>query len=207
MPELMGKALLQLVAPVIVNRTVRPMRPPNRELRSREHLTEAEIDKLFAATRSNRYGHRDAACHLPLRPSVQACLHDSREAAPGNGYLDRRTELSSSCQQAPDASRSTLSGGQHQAGTCRMGSDPTESWVWMYWEACDCHHSAPLKLADAIARYGADASSNVLRQRSRCTKCGAIGATLRLPSWVDSTTSHAPFPEKTTKPQLHRNLC
>jgi type 1 fimbriae regulatory protein FimB/type 1 fimbriae regulatory protein FimE len=40
------------------------VRPPNRELRSREHLTEAEIDKLLAATRGNRYGHRDATMLL-----------------------------------------------------------------------------------------------------------------------------------------------
>jgi hypothetical protein len=67
------------------------------------------------------------------------------------------------------------------------------SWVWINCEARDCHHGAPLKLADAITRYGAAASSNVLRQRSRCTKCGAIGATLRLPSWADSllATRHA----------------
>ena len=40
------------------------MRPPNRELRSREHLTEAEIDELLAAAKGNRYGHRDAAMLL-----------------------------------------------------------------------------------------------------------------------------------------------
>ena len=40
------------------------MRPPNRELRSREHLTEAEIDELLAAAKGNRYGHRDATMLL-----------------------------------------------------------------------------------------------------------------------------------------------
>jgi hypothetical protein len=69
------------------------------------------------------------------------------------------------------------------------------SWLWVYCEARDCHHRAPLKLCDAIARFGAEASSDVLRQRARCTKCALNGATLRLPSWVDSTAGHAPFPE------------
>src|SRR5262249_41428731 len=69
------------------------------------------------------------------------------------------------------------------------------SWVHVYCEARGCHHSAPLKLADAIARFGEQASSDVLRTRIRCTACGAIGATIRLPSWVDATTGHAPFPE------------
>jgi hypothetical protein len=96
----------------------------------------------------------------------------------------------------------------------RPGPTPTlgqiaaqSSWVWMYCEARDCHHCAPLKLADAIARYGPDASSNVLRQRSRCTKCGAIGATLRLPSWVDSTTGDAPFPKARARSPITANLC
>jgi hypothetical protein len=52
-------------------------------------------------------------------------------------------------------------------------------------EAHDCHHSAPLKLADPIARHGAEASSNVLRQRSKRTKCGAVGATQPNASSVD----------------------
>jgi type 1 fimbriae regulatory protein FimB/type 1 fimbriae regulatory protein FimE len=55
---------LRLVAPATVNRTVGPTRRPNRELRSREHLTEAEIDKLLAATKGNRYRHRDATMLL-----------------------------------------------------------------------------------------------------------------------------------------------
>ena len=47
------------------------------------------------------------------------------------------------------------------------------SWVHAYCEARDCHHSAPLKLADAIARYGEQASSDVLRTKTNCTACGA----------------------------------
>jgi type 1 fimbriae regulatory protein FimB/type 1 fimbriae regulatory protein FimE len=60
----LNKTRLRLVAPAIVNRTVRPTRRPNRELRSREHLPEAEIDELLAAAKGNRYGHRDATMLL-----------------------------------------------------------------------------------------------------------------------------------------------
>ena len=60
----MNKTHLRLVAPATVNRTVTPTRRPNRELRSREHLTESEIDKLIAAATGNRYGHRDATMLL-----------------------------------------------------------------------------------------------------------------------------------------------
>jgi type 1 fimbriae regulatory protein FimB/type 1 fimbriae regulatory protein FimE len=60
----LAKTPLRLVAPATVNRTVGPIRPPNSELRSREHLTEAEIEKLLAAAKGNRHGHRDATMLL-----------------------------------------------------------------------------------------------------------------------------------------------
>ena len=56
----MTKSHLKLVTPAIVNRTVGPRRPPNAELRTREHLTAAEVEKLIEAAKANRYGHRDA---------------------------------------------------------------------------------------------------------------------------------------------------
>src|SRR6202020_2897211 len=63
----MAKSHLKLVPPATVNRTVQPVPPgrrPNAELRSREYLTEAEIERLIDADKSNRYGHRDAAILL-----------------------------------------------------------------------------------------------------------------------------------------------
>ena len=55
------------LSPATVNRTVQPMPPgrrSNAELRSREHLTEAEIERLIDAAKSNRHGYRDAAMLL-----------------------------------------------------------------------------------------------------------------------------------------------
>jgi type 1 fimbriae regulatory protein FimB/type 1 fimbriae regulatory protein FimE len=31
-------------------------------LRTREYLTEAEVEKLMTAAKGNRHGHRDASC-------------------------------------------------------------------------------------------------------------------------------------------------
>jgi type 1 fimbriae regulatory protein FimB/type 1 fimbriae regulatory protein FimE len=61
-----AKSHLKLVTPRTVNRTVTtPRRRPNRELRTREHLTEAEVDRLAkAAAKRGRYGHRDATMIL-----------------------------------------------------------------------------------------------------------------------------------------------
>ena len=60
----MGKSRLRLVTPAAVNRTVAPKRRPNKDLRTREHLTEAEVERLMEATKRNRYGHRDATMVL-----------------------------------------------------------------------------------------------------------------------------------------------
>jgi hypothetical protein len=40
--------------------TVLKVPPPNKDLRTREHLTEAEVERLIEATKDNRYSHRDA---------------------------------------------------------------------------------------------------------------------------------------------------
>jgi integrase len=56
-------AHLKLLKPRHVNRTV-PERPANAELRPREYLTPAEIEKLIKTARAGRYGHRDVTLIL-----------------------------------------------------------------------------------------------------------------------------------------------
>jgi integrase len=56
-------AQLRLVEPRNENRSV-PIRPANAELRSREYLTVAEVEKLMREARQGRYGHRDATLIL-----------------------------------------------------------------------------------------------------------------------------------------------
>ena len=60
----MAKSQLRLVRPATVNRTVTPRRRPNADLRTREYLTEAEVERLMKAARKNRWGHRDATMVL-----------------------------------------------------------------------------------------------------------------------------------------------
>ena len=59
----MPKSHLKLVAPAAVNRTV-TRRRPNAALRTREHLTAAEVERLIAAAKANRWGQRDATIVL-----------------------------------------------------------------------------------------------------------------------------------------------
>jgi site-specific recombinase XerD len=60
----MAKRHLRLVAPATVNRTVAPRRLPNADLRTREYLTEVEVERLMKAATRNRWGHRDATMVL-----------------------------------------------------------------------------------------------------------------------------------------------
>ncbi|MGC1740977.1 MAG: hypothetical protein WA754_00150, partial [Pseudolabrys sp.] len=60
----MAKRHLRLISPATVNRTVRPRRRPNGDSRTREYLTEAEVERLMNAAKGNRWGHRDATMIL-----------------------------------------------------------------------------------------------------------------------------------------------
>ncbi len=60
----MAKPRFKVVTPRAVNRTVTPLRRPNAELRTREHLTETEVERLTKVASGNRHGHRDATAIL-----------------------------------------------------------------------------------------------------------------------------------------------
>ena len=61
-----------MVQPRNENRTV-PLRPANAELRTREYLTQAEVDRLFNTAKDGRYGHRDVTLVLiALRHGLRA---------------------------------------------------------------------------------------------------------------------------------------
>jgi type 1 fimbriae regulatory protein FimB/type 1 fimbriae regulatory protein FimE len=60
----MGNTHLKLVTPTTQKRTVMPKRAKNADLRTREYLTEQEIEALLAAARQTRHGHRDATMIL-----------------------------------------------------------------------------------------------------------------------------------------------
>jgi integrase len=60
----MAKSHLKLVTPATINRTVIPKRPRNGNLRTREYLTEAEVERLMEAAKRNRWGQRDATMIL-----------------------------------------------------------------------------------------------------------------------------------------------
>ena len=91
----MAKSHLKLVTPTTINRTVMPLRPPNAALRTREHLTEAEVERLMDAAKENRWGHRNATMLLvayrhTLRPAELVDLRwDQIEFASGALHVRR----------------------------------------------------------------------------------------------------------------------
>jgi type 1 fimbriae regulatory protein FimB/type 1 fimbriae regulatory protein FimE len=60
----MAKSHLRVVSPRTVIGTVPPRRKPNADLRTREYLTEPEVERLITAAKANRQGHRDATMIL-----------------------------------------------------------------------------------------------------------------------------------------------
>jgi integrase len=60
----MAKSHLALVSPTTLNRTVRPRRRSNADLRTREYLTEVEVERLMNAAKKNRWGQRDSTMVL-----------------------------------------------------------------------------------------------------------------------------------------------
>jgi hypothetical protein len=70
-------------------------------------------------------------------------------------------------------------------------------WIWAYCNT-GCGHRVALAIASFVIRWGADASSDLLRDRVRCSSCGRLGADLKTPSWIGSHVDmHSPSIEKT----------
>jgi integrase len=79
---------LKVVSPANVKCTVAlPVRKPNAAYRSREHLTEREVEQLIEAAKDNRWGHRDSTMALlAFRHGLRASeLVDLRWGAGGLG--------------------------------------------------------------------------------------------------------------------------
>src|ERR1700730_6486366 len=62
--KLSMKSRSRASAPTTVKRTVRAGRLPNGVYRTREYLTEREVERLMKAAGNNRHGHRDATMIL-----------------------------------------------------------------------------------------------------------------------------------------------
>jgi hypothetical protein len=90
-----------------------PKRRPNSDLRTREHLTKAEVERLMEAAKGNRYGHWDATMVLDLRSEQvdlrTATLHIRRVK---KGTLSTHPSLGTSCAPSDGSSANKSRGPQ-----------------------------------------------------------------------------------------------
>lgn len=57
-------------------------------------------------------------------------------------------------------------------------------WFWAYCERIGCGHAAPIALAPFAIRWGLEASTDLIRARLRCSRCGRKGGVaIKRPSW------------------------
>ena len=76
---------LKVVGPASEKCTVAlPVRKPNAAYRSREHLTEREVERLIEAAKDNRWGHRDDSemARGESRSPPQHCLRAKTNQRP-----------------------------------------------------------------------------------------------------------------------------
>jgi hypothetical protein len=62
-------------------------------------------------------------------------------------------------------------------------ADPRRVTPWLWVICARCLHRAPTALAPWMIRWGADASSDMLRRSARCRQCSGQGATIQIPGW------------------------
>ena len=68
-------------------------------------------------------------------------------------------------------------------------------WWWAYCERIGCGHVAPIALAPFAIRWGMDASTDLIRQRLRCTKCGRKGGiSIKRVGWDHFQGLQQPWP-------------
>jgi hypothetical protein len=84
----MAKSHLKLVTPTTQKRTVAPTRRRNGDLRTREYLTEAEVERLMKAATGNRRGHRDATMILVAYPAWPPGFRTGGAALGSGGLQD-----------------------------------------------------------------------------------------------------------------------
>lgn len=65
-------------------------------------------------------------------------------------------------------------------------------WFWLWCNRCLYHR--PLALAPFAIFWGMNASTDLIRNRSKCRRCGHVGASMKHPAWMGSHAGWETFP-------------
>ena len=180
----MANARLRLVPPTNVKRTVAPRRRPNTVYRVREHLTEAEVERLIKTAGSNRWGHRDATMILVafrhgLRAAELVALRwDQVDFEGGVLHVAHSREVSyNHCLlhrlRAAWCSHATAAASPRKAAAWRfansanvVGFTPNSSWVPSSTRDCGCRRRSAACSSSASTMNGGRPAASIARRRS-----------------------------------------
>ena len=79
-------------------------------------------------------------------------------------------------------------------------------WLWLYCETTGCRHFTAVPLVPLLIRWGASASSGLLRTRFRCSRCGLMNTSIRSPSPARAAEAIDHRKQWTGKQEWHPDL-
>jgi hypothetical protein len=133
-----------------------------------------------------------------VAPSFKLTGRASRSHWPASPVIGQWSRRVGHREEQPQRRRNwTPPGPVPTLGELQAGSG---KWMWAICNGTDtsgripCQHRAPLALAPFVIRWGANAPSDVMRERLRCALCGHRDATLQRPSWMGNEIGEQPFP-------------
>ena len=161
----MAKAHLKLVTPATVKRTVTPRRLPNAHLRTREHLTEAEVERLMAAAKDQPLGppgRHDGPCGLQAWPT------GVRTGGPamGSGRLQTATLHVRRVKQGTPSTHPILGDELRALRRLQREQEPKSPVRVHLGARCTLHHAGFARMierAGAEAKLGIKAHPHMLR--------------------------------------------
>jgi integrase len=132
------------------------VRKPNAELRTREYLTETEVDALIAAAKTNRWGHRDALMILlayrhGLRASELVGLRKEQIDFTGSRIHVRRVKNS-------DDSTHPLTGKELRALRQQIRDNPNAPYVFVSERGTPFN---PISFTQIVEKAGKKAGLNI----------------------------------------------
>lgn len=140
---------------------------------------------------------RQRHSNAPIVRCSQPARINLRQSERENPFAPRSQTRQPGCSHVliPFMARSTYPPG----AIATMGDiqRPAPHWCWIYCNNAFCERiSRPtaIALAPYVIRWGADASSNMLRRSARCRMCGHKGASLRVKQTDPDRDDYASFP-------------
>jgi putative SOS response-associated peptidase YedK len=90
------------------------------------------------------------------------------------------------CQHEPASQFPTF-------GNCLQSRE--SKWMWVSCPVRECGHRAAVAFAPLAIRWGMNATTQMVRRKFRCSRCGNLGALTYSPSWNVALQSFQSYPQ------------